>query len=227
MKKLLLMLSLMFLAVCALAQIAAKDSTSSQCRITEHSIFKECDVTGPERSGSMSKEDLTVAEFDIGRATLDEVSSQFPGVQKFRLTKQEESPLGICVKNKEGAAVVFASGSSGGWDVLDAIYVARASSLEARGAKCVLAPSLPNDLATQSGMRLGATVKQVQRLFPKLVMHDSVFKITLSTSPDKAPWVSDKIKPTKGEGWVAMSGAVGGFRSGRLRWFILYGGVSD
>jgi len=76
-------------------------------------------------------------------------------------------------------------------------------------------------------MRLGATVKQVQRLFPKLVMHDSVFKITLSTSPDKAPWVSDKIKPTKGEGWVAMSGAVGGFRSGRLRWFILYGGVSD
>jgi hypothetical protein len=51
------------------------------------------------------------------------------------------------------------------------------------------------------------------------------FAVEYNTSPDKAPWASEKSKPS-GEGWVAMSGAYGEFRNGRLRWIVFYGGVS-
>ena len=37
----------------------------------------------------------------------------------------------------------------------------------------------------------------------------------------------DNATHTASEGWVAMSGAYGGFREGRLRWVVLYAGLSD
>jgi hypothetical protein len=174
----------------------------------------------------MSKQDLTVAGFTIGQATLHDVIHRFPGIENFRLTKEEEAPLGVCIKSKDDVAVVFASGSPGGWDVLDTIYVARARSLEQQGAKCALRELSPNELATGSGIRIGASARDIQRLLPHSVIRDSTLQLNFSTSPEKAPWVV-QTKPPESDGWVALSGAIGGFQSGRLRWVILYGEVTN
>lgn len=201
-------------------------SSNSACVITERSIFGAC-TTEKTEHGTLAKHDLTVQDVTVGEATLDEVAHRFPGVKRFRLTREEESSIGICIRNPQGQAVVFASGYAGGWKVLDSVYIAEASALEEQGAKCLAEQSPGAEFSTASGIHLGMERDQVLSRLQNTKAKGSTFQINLSTSPDKAPWVSQRIKPTEGEGWVAMSGAVGEFRGGRLRWIMLYGGVSD
>lgn len=201
-------------------------SSASACVITEQSIFGTCSMEKTEH-GTLAKQDLTVQGFMVGEATLDEVAHRFPGVKRFRLTREVESSVGICVKNMQGHAVVFASDYSGGWKVLDSVYIAHASTLEKQGAPCLAEQSLGPELSTGSGIRLGMKRDRVLSLLQNTKADNSTFQIDLSTSPAKAPWVSQRIKPTEGEGWVAMSGAAGEFRLGRLRWIVLYAAVSD
>lgn len=216
-----LMVITMVTVVCAPAE------QSPVCRITEDSIFADCAISAQIRPGTMRTEDLTVEGLSIGRANLETVEGRFPGTRRFRLTKEEESPVGICVANRLGYAVVFASGYAGGWKILDSIYIAPAKSLERQGAKCMVAPSLSADLSTRSGIGPGVGRDRLRTLLPGVAIEGSFFEIDYSTSPDKAPWVSGQITPARSEGWTAMSGATGGFRAGKLRWLVLYGAVSN
>jgi hypothetical protein len=201
-------------------------SSTGACVIAEESIFRTCTAETTEE-GTLARQDLTVEGFMVGEATLDEVARRFPGVERFRLTREEESSIGVCVKNEQGQAVVFAAGYAGGWKVLDSVYIAQASTLEKQGAKCVAERSLGPKLSTESGISLGMERNRVLLLLQNTKATNSDFQLNLATSPAKAPWVSRMIKPTEGEGWVAMSGAVGEFQKGHLRWIALYGAVSN
>jgi hypothetical protein len=203
----------------------ANAQTTPPCSVSEDSIFAEARICGKMRNGSLRKDDLTVAGFTISESSLEDVARQFPAVQKFRLRKGDEASVGLCVKEKGGSAVVFASGSSGGWKILDSIYLAPAVTFEKQGAKCVEG-SLPGGASTKSGIRVGM---EKSRLLARLSITRTAkptFEVDYSTSPGKAPWVSEKSRPKDGEGWTAMSGAYGGFKNGHLRWIVLYGGVS-
>jgi hypothetical protein len=215
---------LIYAAILCFAQSSAASSLT-KCRLAERSIFDECSIE-KTRDGTLSKRDLTVEGFAIGQSTLNDVNRRFSNGKRFRLTRGEESPIGICVKNKRGQAAVFASGSSGGWKILDSVYLAPASTVEKQGAQCFLDPSLASELATESGIRLGMERDGALSLLRAVASH-SFFQVNFITSPAKAPWVSKTITPTDGIGWVAMSGALGEFKEGRLRWISLYGGVSD
>jgi hypothetical protein len=195
------------------------------CEVSENAIFAEGRICDKMRDGSLSKGDLTVAGFTISDSSLEDVERQFPATQKFRLGKGEEASVGLCVKDKGGSAVVFASGSSGGSKYLDSIYLGPAVIFEKQGAKCVEG-SLPGGASTKSGIRLGMEKNRVLARLRIARGAKPTFEVDYSTSPDKAPWVSEKSRPTDGEGWVVMSGAYGGFRNGRLRWVVVYGGVS-
>jgi len=199
--------------------------TRPPCTVSEDSIFGEARICGKMRDGSLSKDDLTVAGFTISESSLEDVARQFPAVQKFRLGKGEEASAGLCVKEKGGSAVVFASGSSGGWKILDSIYLAPAVTFEKQGAKC-FEGSLPGGASTKSGIRLGMEKNRILDRLRIARTAKPTFEVDYTTSPEKAPWVSEKSRPTDGEGWVAMSGTYGGFRNGCLRWIVLYGGVS-
>lgn len=200
---------------------------TSACAVTEKSIFRTC-AAEKTQNGTLAKKDLTIESFAVGEATLDELSHRFPGVKRFRLTLEEESPVGICVKNIQGQAVVFASGSSGSWDVLDSLYIAGASTLERQGANCLTEPSLPPKLSTESGISLGMEPRQLLALLHSTeAISNSTFQINFTTSPAKAPWAQHRLQPTQGEGWEALSGAIGEFQTGRLQWIELYAGVSN
>src|SRR5580658_1751103 len=107
------------------------------CEVSENAIFGDARICGKMREGSLGKDDLTVAGFTMSESSLEDVARQFPAADKFRLAKGEEASVGLCVKEKGGSAVVFASGSSGGWKFLDSIYIAPAVTFEKQGAKCV------------------------------------------------------------------------------------------
>jgi hypothetical protein len=221
-------LAVLLCASSSFLQSSGIDSlATSTCAVTENSIFRTC-AAEKTQNGTLAKEDLTIESFAVGEATLDDLSHRFPGVKRFRLTREEESPVGICVKNTQGQAVVFASGSSGAWDVLDSAYIARASTVERLGATCMTEPSLPSKLSTESGISLGMQPRQLLALLHSTgAISNSTFQINFTTSPAKAPWAPHRLQPTQGEGWEALSGAIGEFHTGRLEWIELYAGVSN
>ncbi len=184
------------------------DEVSINLPVLAFVFLLSCEKT---EDGTLVKQVLTVGGFMVGQATLDEVVHRFPGLKRFRLTREEESSVGVCVKNTQRQTVVFASGYAGGWKVLDSVYIAQASTLEKQGAKCLTETSLGPELSTGSGIRLGMKRDRVLSVIQDMKANGSAFQINFSTSPAKAPWVSQKIKPTEGEGWVAMSGATGEF----------------
>jgi hypothetical protein len=204
---------------------SVREQTTLPCKVTEQSIFKEARICGTSREGSLSKSDLTVAGFTVGQSTLEEVGKRFPGTHQFRLTKEMEASTGICVKTKTRGAVVFSSGDLVAPRGLDSIFLARAETFESQGAECLEVASLPRGPSTKSGIRLGMEKGSLLSLLRISEAKGNSFAVDYKTSPDKAPWASGQSKPT-GKGWVAMSGAYGEFRNGRLRWIVFYGGVS-
>jgi hypothetical protein len=206
---------------------SALTSSDPPCTLKEQQIFQAARSCGDEREGSLTTQDLSVTGFSIGQSTLDDVQSGFAGSSRFRLTSEEESPIGICVRNQVGSAIVFASGYAGGWKILDSIYMADAKTFEKLGAKCATVKALPSTPSTASGIRLGLKRSRVLALLQNPQRKNSVFQISFSAKPDKAAWVSPNITPSQGSGWTAMSGAMGEFKAGKLKWIALYGGVSN
>jgi hypothetical protein len=176
----------------------------------------------------MQKREQTWASppgFTVGKSTLEEVAKRFLGTHQFRLTKEMEASTGICVKTKAGDAVVFSSGDLVAPRGLDSIFIARAETFESQGAECLEVTSLPEGPSTKSGIRLGMEKGRLLSVLRIPEVKGNSFTVDYKTSPDKAPWGSEKSKPDS-KGWVAMSGAYGEFKNGRLRWIVLYGGVS-
>jgi hypothetical protein len=218
--KVLLAVGFAFLCTFANAQ------TTPPCTVSEGSIFHEARVCGKSREGSLRKSDLTVVGFSIGDSTLEDVAKRFPGSHQFRLSKAMEAGTGICVQNERGEAVVFSSGDLAEPKILDSIYMARAETFERQGAKCLKITSFPNGASTESGIRLGMEKGRVLALLRIPKSTQAKFEVDYTTSPGKAPWVTEKSKPKDSQGWTAMSGVYGEFRNGRLRWIVFYGGVS-
>jgi len=217
-----LLAAVLLVFLCALANAQA----TPPCTVSEDSIFHEVRICGKSSEGSLRKSDLTVGGFAIGGSTLEDVAKRFPGSHQFRLSKAMESGTGVCVQNERGDAVVFSSGDLAEPKILDSIYMARAETFEKQGAKCLKVASFPG-ASTESGIRLGMEKGKLLALLRIPKSAQAKFEVDYTTSPDKAPWVTEKSKPKEGqEGWTAMSGAYGEFRNGRLRWIVLYGGVS-
>jgi hypothetical protein len=221
-------LVLVFLCPISWAQSTpTRNQATPPCTVTEDSIFKEARICAKSRDGSLSKADLTVAGFAIGESTLEDVGRRFPGTHQSGLTKDREASTGICVRTKSGDAVVFSSGDLAEPKVVDSIFMARAETFEKQGAKCLDVATLPGGASTKSGIRLGM---EKERILALLHIHQSRgagFAVNYTTSPEKALWLKEKSKPKDGKGWVAMSGAYGGFGDKHLRWVVLYAGLSD
>jgi len=221
-----LVIGLVFLCSISGAQSTpTRSQATPPCTVTEDSIFNEARICAKSRDGSLRKADLTVAGFVIGQSTLEDVGRGFPGSHQFRLTKEREASTGICVRNKSGDAVVFSSGDLA--EPVDSIFIARAETFEKQGAKCPKVATLPGGASTKSGIRLGVEKERILALLHIHQSHEPSFAVDYTTSPEKALWLTEKSKPKDGKGWVAMSGAYGGFRNGRLRWVVLYAGVSN
>lgn len=228
MSRVFFVLTLVFLCTLSGAQSTlGRAQEAPPCAATEESIFKDVRICGKSHEGSLTKADVTVAGFVIGGSTLEEVAKRFPDNHQFRLTKEIEASTGICVKNEQGEAVVFSSADLAAPRVIDSIFIANADTFEKQDAKCVGAANLPAAISTESGIRLGLEKERVLALLQIPESKGTAFQVDYTALPEKALWLADKSKPKNTKGWVAMSGVYGGFRDGRLRWVVLYAGLSD
>jgi len=53
------------------------------------------------------------------------------------------------------------------------------------------------------------------------------FEVDFSTTPASAPWVWQRWRIAKDKQFVASSGIMGGFKAGKVRWIVLYAGVTN
>lgn len=104
--------------------------------------------------GSLDNATTSISKIKIGYSTLADVIKATGANKPFRLTHDEESPLGVCYIDRSGHfATVFASGAMGGWNQLDSIYLGSASTFTANGASCV--ESSAKVFATNDGIHAG------------------------------------------------------------------------
>jgi len=217
-----------FVCLMARAQSAPpRTQATPPCSVTEDSIFHGARICGKSREGSLGKADLTVAGFVIGESTLEDITRRFPGSHQFKLTEEMEASTGICLKSNGDDAVVFSSGDLTAPRILDSVFMAKAGTFEKQGAKCLEVTILPDGPSTKSGIRLGMRKERVLARLQVTRLQGTGFEVDYSTSPGNAPWLPLKFKASDTKGSVAMSGVYGGFRNGRLRWVVLYAGVSN
>jgi len=183
-----------------------RDQATPPCTVTEGSIFKEARICGKSRVGSMSKPDLIVAGFSIGESNSRTGCKTFPRQSSVQAHEGNGSLYGHLRETKAGNAVVFSSGDLAAPRGLDSIFIARAETFERQGADCLEIASLPGGPSTNSGIQLGMEKARLLALLRIPQAKGGSFAVDYATSPDKAPWVSEKSKPS-GKGWVAISGA--------------------
>jgi hypothetical protein len=201
-----------------------QDGTEAQPQPSQ-SIFEtqySCRASGPE--GSLRKEDLTVLGFLIGTSTIRDVQNRFPGTHPVKLGHEDSAEEGICIKNDEGTAAVFATGVMGAPDTLVAIYLAPVRLVEGPDLVCKRVRGASKMLSSGSGIRVGATSEQLARIVRGKIPTAGPFCIAYQIVNGKGPLQLSKDEKTEGHDFT---GAEGDVRSGKLEWVKLFGIASD
>lgn len=195
---------------------------------SEHdgSIFeRQYSCTAKDPEGSLRTEDLTVLGFTIGTSTIRDVQKRFPGTHPVKLAHEEEAEEGICVKNKEGMAVVFATSVMGApHDTLVAIYFAPVGLVDGPRLECQ-SVTLPSKMfSSASGIRVGATSAQLASTVRGKIPTDGPFCTAYLIASSRGPLQHSNEDKAAGHDFT---GAEGDTRAGKLEWVKLFGIASD
>ena len=194
-------------------------------RQRSRSIFEtqySCLAKGPE--GSLQPGDLTVMEFTIGASTIRDVQKRFPGAQPVRLAYEEEAERGICIKNPQGMAVVFATSVMGAPDTLVAIYLAPARLAEGPNVACQTVGLPAAAFSSQTGIRVGMRAAALSDSLRARVPANGGFCAAYEITSSRGPL---QISKSEGNESVNFTGAEGRSSAGKLEWVKLFGIASD
>lgn len=209
------------------AAAMAQERTGAQ-QLVRDSIFEtqySCNAQGPQ--SSLSPEDLTVLNFTIGASTIRDVHKRFPDTHSVKLADQDGAEQGICIKNKQGIAAVFATDAMGAPDTLVAIYLAPARLVESSRLACKSVALAPTMFSSQSGIRVGATATQVAKALRDKIPADGTFCAAHEIASSRGPLRISKDRSARGDDFTDFTGAEGHIRSGTLEWVKLFGIASD
>lgn len=192
-------------------------------RTVHRSIF-EREISCKLTKGSLRDEDLTVLDFRIGTSTMADVQKRFPGTKPVELSSEEETERGICVKNEDGMAMVFATSVMGApTDTLTSIYLASVRLAETHRLSCRHV-NLPSKMfASKSGIRVGATADQVSKVVRAKLPREGPFCVAYEIASGQGPLQLGKDEEL--EGVIQFTGAAGDFAKGKLKWVSL-GGIT-
>jgi len=175
--------------------------------------------------GSLHVDDLTVLDFTIGTSTIAEVQKRFSNNAPVKLAYEEEAERGICIKNEEGMAAVFATGVMGAPEgTLTAIYLAPVRLVESSDLKCQRIKLPARAFSSKSGIRVGATSAQVSKIVRANVPTSGSFCAAYEVASKQGPLKISKEEETEGHDFT---GAEGDIRTGKLKWVKLFGIASD
>lgn len=190
----------------------------------EDKIF-EVNFSCKWRKGSLTQKELTVLGLVIGESTMRDVQKRFPGTNPVKLTGKEEAETGICLKNSEGQAVVFATGVYGAPDTLTRIYLAPAGLVEGQRVVCKLINVASSMLSTKSGIGVGTAATDVGNTLRAHVPYQGQFCIAYEIASDRGPLqVSKNVK--SGE-FRDSTGVAGKSSQGKIVWLNIFGMASN
>ena len=114
--------------------------------------------------------------FSLGKDSLDDVRRALGPSETKRCSQEESSPVEICYRcpGPDEATVVFSSGFSGAWRVLDGFKIIAPEEASSCHRSCPVVGIPAAGIETMAGLRLGLTRREVEHLLgtPNSVTND-------------------------------------------------------
>jgi hypothetical protein len=106
---------------------------------------------------------MSLMGFTLERSTLADVQGKLGATTSGRCSSEEEASKMICYVSSasDKTRVVFESGFSGGWSVLDGFRVVSGSLTPDCRLQCLRTSAFDNNIKTSGGLRLGLTRQQL------------------------------------------------------------------
>lgn len=202
-----------------------KADVHNKKRATRRSIF-ETEHSCKSTHGNLRTPDLIVLDLRVGASTIRDVQKRFPGTSPVKLTHGEESEEGICVKNREGIAAVFASGIMGSPDTLTGIYLAPSRLVEDAGVRCTGVDLPSKNFASQSAIKVGASATDVSRTLRAKFPAEGPFCASYLIASNLGPLQLSKGIKDEAQ-FTDFTGAEGYMTRGKVKWVVLFGVASD
>lgn len=126
--------------------------------VTAQAVGGQRPVGTPDLTPQMS-----LMGFALERSTLADVQSKLGATTAGGCSAEEEASKVICYISSapDKTRVVFESGFSGGWSVLDGFRVVSGSSTPDCRLQCLRTSAFDNGIKTSGGLRLGLTRQQL------------------------------------------------------------------
>lgn len=120
-------------------------------------------------SAAISPSHLTPMGFTLEKSTLDDVESKLGPAVPGACSKQADASKMICYipAGAQRTKVIFESGPSGGWSVLDGFEVVSGEVNSTCTFKCKTTNALASNVQTDGGLRLGLTKSELLLLLGK------------------------------------------------------------
>ncbi|MGB9073054.1 MAG: hypothetical protein WCC22_10330 [Terriglobales bacterium] len=112
--------------------------------------------------------DATILGLAIGRASLKDVQTKLGSAIVTRVSREEESDVSICyVSPADGTVLVFYSGVMGGGEDITWFALWSREAAFPHASQCTPSKMVSRGLGTQSGVRLGLTKADLERIVGK------------------------------------------------------------
>ncbi|HET7208762.1 MAG TPA: hypothetical protein VFI95_19450 [Terriglobales bacterium] len=123
-----------------------------------------CKQEGTARA-DITDADATILGFTIAHASLEDVQAKLGSTELRRVSKDEESDVSICyVSPADRTILVFYSGAMGGWKDITWFALWSREAMYPHSSECASSSLVSRNLATVSGLRLGLTKKELEKI---------------------------------------------------------------
>jgi hypothetical protein len=116
----------------------------------------------PARTPDLTPQ-MSLMGFALGRSTLTDIQGKLGATTAGGCSTEEEASKMICYVSSgpDKTRVIFESGFSGGWSVLDGLRVVSGSLTPDCRLQCLRTSAFDNGIKTSGGLRLGLTRQQL------------------------------------------------------------------
>jgi hypothetical protein len=112
--------------------------------------------------------DTTILGLGIGRASLKDVQATLGKANISRVSRDEESDVSVCyLSPADGTVIVFYSGAMGGWKEITSFALWSREAAFPHDSQCTPSKLVSRSIATQSGLQLGLTIQEMERMAGK------------------------------------------------------------
>jgi len=122
-----------------------------------------CDDTS--KRVEIADADATILGLTIGYSSLKDVQAKLGAAETARVSHEEESDISVCYTSPiDHTVVVFYSGAMGGWKDMTRFAIWSPEAAYPHASQCASSELVSKSLATASGLRLGLTKKELEKI---------------------------------------------------------------